>query len=89
MGLGTSIIWNKIAGGGDEMYIFVENKENERTETLEQFPFASENIERLKEAIANKYKKQATVSFQRKYGAVLEKYTGDLLGWIRKVGKVV
>jgi hypothetical protein len=68
------------------MYVFVENKENERTGTTEQFPFASWQLGSLKKAIRKKHK--GNVVFQKKYNAVL-RYDGEVLGWIRRINKVV
>ncbi len=69
------------------LYIFQEDKENERTETLDQFPFASYSLQKLKKALLKKFK--YPLVFQKKYGAVLWLHTGDVLGWIRIVGRMV
>lgn len=71
------------------MYLFVSGESN-----LRQFrDFASDficakNLKSLKSKIERYYKKvvpkdsQDELVFQKKYGAVLEKYNGDVIGWI-------
>ena len=68
-----------------KLYIFEEIKENERTMTSEQFPLASFDKNKLKEAIKNKYK---YVKFQKRFGAVVDDW-GNVAGYIRLVRKVV
>lgn len=50
------------------MYIFVENKVNEQ----EQYPFASEDMKKLKDAIRSKYKSKDNITFYKRYGAVCD-----------------
>ena len=68
----------------NKLYIFVHAKRNERTGTCEQYPFASYSIQKLKNAIQKRFK--YPLSFAKKYGAVCF-IDGDILGWIRTVGK--